>query len=122
MASNQRLGKALIKVDGQLLESRPGAKLDIGGVVRDPVVGANSVHGFAEKIKEAVVECEISMGPETNIGAMAGWSDVTVVFECDTGQVYTVRNAWLTEPPVVTAEEGGKVPLKFAGPPADLAI
>lgn len=117
--SMQRLGKAFIKADSSLFETLPGAKIDIGGVTRNPVVGANSVHGYAEQVKEATVECEISLGPDTRLAEIAAMSDVTIKFECDTGQVYVVRNAWLVEPPVLTEGEGGKVPLKFAGPPAD---
>lgn len=117
--SMQRLGKAFVKSNGSLFESLPGAKIDIGGVTRNPVVGSNSVHGYAEQVKEATVECEISFGPDTRLVEIAAMSDVTINFECDTGQVYVVRNAWLVEPPVLTEGEGGKVPLKFAGPPAD---
>lgn len=117
--SMQRLGKAYIKVDGGLLESLPGAKIDIGGVTRNTVVGSNAVHGYAEQLKPAEVDCEISVGPDTSLAAMSAWNDVTVTFECDTGQVYVVRNAWLVDTLVLTEGEGGKVPLKFNGPPAE---
>ncbi len=116
---SKRLGKAFIKSDGGLLETMPGAKIDIGGVIRNPVVGSNTVHGYAEQVKEAMVECEISFGPDTSLAKLAATVDATITFECDTGQVYIVRNAWLVEPPVLTEGEGGKVPLKFAGPPAE---
>lgn len=116
--SNQRLGKAYIKADGNLLETMPGAKIDIGGVTRNPVVGTNTV-GYAEQTKEAMVECEISVGPDTSLIKLAAIRDATINFECDTGQVYIIRNAFLVEPPVMTEGEGGKVPLKFAGPPAE---
>jgi len=114
----QRLGKAYIKVDGDLLETMPGAKIDIGGVVRNPVVGSHGLLGYAEQAKEATVECEISIGPNTSLAKLAAIKDTTVMFECDTGQVFVIRNAFLVEPPVVTEGEGGKVPLKFAGPEA----
>lgn len=114
----QRLGKAYIKVDGNLLETMPGASIDIGGVTRNPVVGSNSVHGYAEQVKPSEVDCEISFGPADSLASIAGWNDVTIIFECDTGQVYGVRNAWLVDPPKLTEGEGGKVPLKFNGPPA----
>jgi hypothetical protein len=117
--SKKRLGKAFIKVDGKLLESMPGAKIDIGGPVRNPVVGNTQVHGFAESVKESTMECEISVGTDTSLDALRKIEDATITFEADTGQTYVIRNAWLTEPPVVTDGEGGKVPLKFAGPPAE---
>ncbi len=111
----QRFGKAFIKADGKLLETMPGAKIDLGGVTRDVVIGANAVHGYAEKIKEPMVECEISLGVDATLKDLAAITDATITFECDTGQVYVVRNAWLAEPPVLTEGEGGKVPLKFVG-------
>lgn len=115
---SQRLGRAFIKVNGGLLESLPGASIDIGGVKRNVVKG-NSVHGFAEEAMESMVECELSIDKNSRPHDWAKWADVSITFECDTGQVFVVRNAFLTETPKLTAGEGGKVPLKFAGPPAD---
>lgn len=114
-----RLGKAFIKVNGALLESMPGAKLALGGVSRKPVVGANSVHGFSEEVVPGSVECEVSVGKDTKVMDWTKWSDVSVTFECDTGQVFVVRGAFLEEPPELTAQEGGKVPLKLTGQPAE---
>ena len=116
---SQRLGKAFIKWDGKLLESMPDAKLSLGGVERMPVIGANAVHGFSEKIKESTLECTISVSAETRLAELAAIQDATVTFEADTGQTYIMRNAFLTEPPTVTAGEGGKVELKFAAPRAE---
>lgn len=113
----QLLGRAYIKVDGALLRSNNGAKIDLGGVVRDPVVG-NQVHGYAEKVKEATVECEISLGKGDSMESIRNISDASITFECDTGQTYLVRHAFLTDTPVITEGEGGKIALKFAGQPA----
>jgi len=115
----QKLGKAYIKMDGALLESLPGAKLDLGGTVREPVIGNNQVLGYSEKVKEATLECEIVVGTLTKLEDFRLATNATITFESDTGQVWAIRNAWLVEPPVITDGEGGKVPLKFAGPPAD---
>lgn len=116
---SKRLGKAFIKVNGQLLESMPGAKLDAGGIERTPVTGANGVHGYSEKIVPAHLECEISVGPDTKVLNHAKWVAETVTFECDTGQTFVMRNAFSAKPPVLTAEDGGKVPVEFFGDPAD---
>lgn len=115
----QFLGKAFIKVNGELLESMPGAKLDVGGDERNTVTGGNKVLGFSAKPVPAVLECEVAFGEQTRLLDMNAWSGVTITFECDTRQVFLLRNAWLTKPPVVTAEDGGKVPLVFNGPPAE---
>ena len=116
---SKRLGKAFIKVNGQLLESMPGAKLDAGGIERTTVTGANAVHGYSDKIVPSHCELEISVGPDTKVLEHAKWSNVTLTFECDTGQTFVVKNAFSAKPPVLTAEEGGKVPVEFFGDPAD---
>jgi len=56
---------------------------------------------------------------ETRLAELAAIKDATITFECDTGQTYLMRNAFITEPPQVTAGDGGKVPLKFAAPAAE---
>lgn len=115
----KKLGKAIIKVDGKVLQSLPGAKLDIGGDERTTVVGANSVQGFFETPKPSKLECEVTVGAETRLAEMRGWDNVTISFECDTGQQYVVQGAWLTNTPEMTASEGGKVPMTFEGSPAE---
>lgn len=56
--SGKRLGIVRIKLAAELLESLPGASIDIGGTVRTPVLGGSAMLGFTEQIKESVVECE----------------------------------------------------------------
>lgn len=116
--AGKRFGIAFIKVNGALLESGKGASIDIGGVVRTPVVGGNQVLGFTEELKESTVECEVSLGVGMSLVEIGKIADATITFECDTGQVYTVAHASLAEPPKATAG-GGMVPLKFFGQPAE---
>lgn len=115
----QRLGKAYIKVDAGLLETMPGAKLDPGGVTRTTVVGNNRVLGYSTKPKQARLECQIALGSNTSLEALGKIENATITFECDTGQTYTLRNAWLTDTPNVTDGDGGQVPLIFEAPPAE---
>lgn len=121
MNSGMQLGRVFIKLDGELLSSMPGAKLDMGGIVREPVVGSAGVYGYAEKLKEATVECEISFNGNTDVKKIHDATDVTITFECDNGKVFIVRNAFSLEPPTLSEGEGGKVALKFAGQPAEVA-
>lgn len=119
MASKKKLGKATVKVDSDMLKTKPGASIDIGGVERTTVIGAVAVDGFYETPKPSRVECEVSVGTETKLSKISGWDNVTIVFECDTGQIYVVQGGWLTNTAALTASEGGKVPLVFEGPPAE---
>jgi len=111
-------GIATIKLDGDVLESMPGASLDIGGFTRTPVSG-DHVHGYHETPKPALLECEVKMKAETSLADLAAVVQATISFECDTGQSYVIRNAWIIDPPAVKSGDNGSVSLKFAGPPAD---
>lgn len=115
----QVLGRAFIKAGGELLRTESGAKIDLGGIVRTAVMGAAGVHGYAEKIKEATLECEVVLAAGDSLEKFRKMTDITVTFECDSGQVYVIRNAWCQDPPVITEGEGGKIPLKFIGPQAE---
>ena len=110
---------AYIKVDGTLLRTMPGAKINVGGRKRDPVIGADSVHGYSETVVPATLECEISLTQGFSLDQLRNITDATVTYEADTGQTWVIREAFVTETLEVNGGEGGKVPLKFAGQPAE---
>lgn len=107
---NQVTGRVFIMVDGVRLASKEGAKLNLGGVSRTGVAGDSGVHGFSEKTEIPFVECAISHKGDTDLEAIAAFNDETVIFQTDTGQTYTLRNAWLAKPPELTK---GEVQLHF---------
>lgn len=112
-------GKATVKVDGQTLLTDDASKLMTGGVKRNVVKG-NEVHGYAEEAVEASVELNVFIDANTDIDAINNWSDVTVMFQCDTGQTYVLAHAWLEEPLApAAANTGGKTPLKLVAPKAE---
>lgn len=115
----RKLGSVKIKVDGTVLESKPGASLDPGGTERATVMGDNEVLGFSQQPKQSKVDCEIVYGKETSLSELGEIEDATLSFECDTGQTYVVQGAWLTNTPALKGGEGGSVQLTFEGPPAE---
>ena len=115
----QRMGRATIKVDGNTLETLPGATLDIGGSMRNTVVGADRVLGYSEAPAPAELECRISLGKGITLEDLRNVTAATIQFEADTGQTYIMRNAWLAEPPKITQGDDGPVDLKFASGPAE---
>ena len=117
--SGKLLGIAKILVDGAALKTMPGAKLNLGGVERIPMEGDGEVLGYAEQTKASLLECEIALGVGDTLESLRQTKDATVRFEADTGQVYQIAHAFLTEPLEVTAGEGGQIPVKLAGAPAE---
>jgi hypothetical protein len=108
----QVTGKISIRVDGQLIDSLPGATLNTGGVKREAKKGDNGVVGYSEEVVEPMVECTVAHTKSTDLTALNAITDSTITFECDTGTIYYVSGAFLTEP---CALSKGEVQLKFAG-------
>lgn len=113
--AGQRLSKLLIRVDGDELETMPGASIDLGGTERKPVTGDNRHLGHTENEKPSMIECEIAVGTQTSLASLWAQKDFVCTCTFDTGQVYVVRNANFSDTPKATGGEGGKVPVKIFG-------
>jgi hypothetical protein len=113
----QFLGRATIRVNGEVIETAKGASLDLGGVKRNSVV-VGRVVGFAEETVPAVLECETALRPGMSLETLRNATGAVVIFECDTGQRYVMNDAYITETPTMKDGEGGNVTLKFEGPGA----
>lgn len=110
-------GRAVIRADGNTIETNKGASLDLGGVKRTAQQGARTIAGYTEETTQAKLECEMMVGVGVSVAAIGGIVDATITFECDTGQTYIMNHAWSAEPPQLT-EGDGKAKLVFEGPPA----
>lgn len=111
--------RAYIKTNGALLATLPGAKLDLGGVERNAVMGDAGVLGYSEVTKPSMLSCEIALSGGTSLAALGKITGATVTYEADTGQTYMIRNAFVTKTMSVQAGDGGKVALEFSGDPAE---
>ena len=111
--ANQVTGRVYVKVDGQLLRSKDGAKLKFGNIEREAVVG-NTVHGYVEKAVAPSIECTISHMADTSLTALQALADATVTFETDTGKNYILRNAWVSKQLELTGGQG-ELTLEFMG-------
>jgi hypothetical protein len=112
------MGKAQIKANGRMLDSFPGATMDLGGEARESVIGANKVLGFKGSLQQSKLECEIAIKEGLSLAEIRKWTDVTVTMEADTGQTWVISNGWSTTPPSVT-ENDGKAKIIIEGPPAE---
>lgn len=109
-------GIARIKVDGELLESLPGAELDLGGMERELKAGFR-VYGHVEKVMPSMLTCTVVWKNETPIEDFRDLVDGLVLFESDNGKTYKVSNAVCTKT-VKVKDESGEVTLEFGGDPA----
>jgi hypothetical protein len=105
-------GKVYIALNGQRIRSKEGASLDIGGFKRDPAVSDAGVDGFTEAIAVPRVECKVNHAPEISLKGLQDFKDGTLVFETDTGKVFSLLGAWCAEPPKMAK---GEIDLVFDG-------
>lgn len=117
MADKKFTGTAFITLNGSRIGTIPGSgKLSPGGKVRTPVVVDGGVVGYTEKETHAEIECEIGMSSDVDIIALNNSTDLTIMFEADSGQAYVVRNGGVMDP---IKHEAEKTAAKFFGAKAE---
>lgn len=114
----QLTGIAFVRIDGELAQSKPGAKLKLGGKKRNPQTG-HRLYGFTEEYEAAEVELTIVHSAATPVEDFRAKTDAVILFETDTGVTYQVDGAFLMETPELTDGEG-EMTLKFSGNAAEL--
>jgi hypothetical protein len=116
------VAKALGIVDiiwkGRTMQPEKGATYKPGGIKNNAVVGGRKVHHAAE-FEAGEVKCTVPWLRDYRIEDFEPGEAGLLQVVCDTGQVFSHDDAFLTERPELKANEGGKVELKWAvGEPA----
>lgn len=106
----QVTGKVFIALNGERIRSKEGASLETGGAERTAETSDAGVDGYSEKTAVPRVECRINHTAATSLKALQDFRDGTLVFETDTGKVFTLTDAWCARPPKLTK---GEVELSF---------
>lgn len=115
---NQIIGQARVKADGDTLQTKPGASLELGGPVRTAQRGDYEAGGFSEETAESKLSCTLLVKRGTSLTDLRRIDNATVTFEADTGQVYIIRNAYVADGITLTAGGEGAT-VVFQGPPAE---
>lgn len=113
----QLTGIAFIKVDGVMLQTKPGAKLKLGGKKREPKIG-HKVYGYTETTEQAELDCTAYHSAAMDVEALRNATASVILFETDTGVTFQISNAFLLETLELTDGEG-EISMKFAGDPAE---
>lgn len=109
-------GKAIIKINGQQYQTKSGAELDTGKGNRTTVLAESGVAGYTEQVAQPKITCAIIHDSTINLDALAQITDATVVFECDSGKVYSIAPAWVVSGiGIKTSNDGSAVDLEIEG-------
>ena len=109
-------GVATILLNGQAIESKEGASLNLGGKERTPVMGSRGVIGWTEKIVNSTLTCTLAHTAAQSLVELGAFVDGVIRVQGDNGKAYVIEHAFATKPPSLS--DGGDVPLEFAGDPA----
>lgn len=107
-------GRVKVKMNGDVLRSKPGASIQIGGVKRTPVPNDQGTVDYKEETVPAQVKCTLVHVGKTDLPALLKFDDGTVQYETDTGLTYTVPNAFVEE---LGELKDGEVEITFGGDP-----
>lgn len=111
----QKTGRIIIKLDGTTLQSKQGARLQVGGIQREADISDQGQTFWMERYAPAQVVATLIHTAQTDLEALRDFAGGTVLFECDTGRRYTVPNAFVTELGELT---NGEIEVTIAGDPA----
>jgi hypothetical protein len=107
MAQGQFTGNVIVRRDGQSLRAKNSkATIDLGGFERIEEIADNKVVGYRQKPVAAQVSLTVVHDSTLDLIALNNDTNVTLEFECDSGPVFIVTNAFLTKPPELVGGEG----------------
>lgn len=111
----QKTGRVFIKLGADQLQSKPGARLQIGGTTREAdMTDAGDVF-FVESLVPSEIVCTLIHTAATDLEALRAARDIQIEFRCDTGRVYTVANGFYRSNGGLA---NGEVEVTFGGAPA----
>lgn len=113
----QKTFTIVIKVNGESVQSLPGAKLMFGGFKRTALtVDGRAGEHFTEEPQPGGAEFKISHGADTDVDQIRNWKFVTLQAFCDSGVAYQMANAFTSEA-VDLSDGDGAITVKMSGPP-----
>lgn len=87
-------GRVFINIAGiGRVSSLPGATINIGSEVATPVMSDVGVSGFSYSQEAPFVEFNVRHGAHVNVTALSQVRESTIVYETDTGRVFTLHGA-----------------------------
>lgn len=114
----QVTGIVTVKVDGDMVRSKAGASIDLGGYERTTQKG-HSIYGYSEELMPSIVSFTLAHVGKDDLIGLQSKVDSTLQFDTDTGDSYIVRNAFSSKTAVLTGGEGD-VAFEYMGHPAEL--
>lgn len=115
MAGNNRVGGIIeLKVDGSIYKAKGSFTYNIGRPKRDPVIGADTVHGYKEVPQVAFIEGEITDDPSIALDKLVTIENATVYLRLANSKLIVLREAWYASEGTGNTDEGN-IGVRFEG-------
>lgn len=102
---NRRAGLIWVQIDGRRLEAKGSFTIQPGRPLRNSIIGADGVHGYAETAQVAYIEGATTDHPELDTVALRDSTGLTVTLELNNGKTWVLEDAWYAGEGTMTTEE-----------------
>lgn len=110
----QRRGGILsAKIDGVPWEAKGNFTINYGRPLREPIIGADGIHGFKETPQVASIEGVFTDSISSDLNTLFSVNNVTFTLELGNGKTIVLRDAYFSGEGNVTTEEG-EIAVMFA--------
>lgn len=106
MPENRVGGTAYLRVDGRQYDVVGDFTYNLGHPMREPKIGAATVHGYIERPQPSVIEGEITDMRDLKVADLVRMEGVTVTLELANGKTVVQPDAWYSHEGNVTTENG----------------
>ena len=108
----QTLGVISFVWRGQALDAEKGSKVKLGGYKQNGVVVQGKTH-YAQEFEASEIDVTTPLQRGADPSAVFAGGVGELQCNCDTGQSFIFPDAFITNRPEMTANEGGKINIKF---------
>lgn len=111
------VGSVSLLINGEKLNSQPGASIVLGGFTRTPQKGSDRIAGDTEEIDPCVITATFNVALGDDIVKLNQTRDADATFLCDNGIVLTSSEVFSLGDGELS-DGGGGLSLTFNGQPA----
>lgn len=102
---NRRAGLIWVQIDGRRLEAKGSFTIQPGRPLRNSIIGADGVHGYAETAQAAYIERATTDHPDLDTVALRDATGLTVTLELNNGKTWVLEDAWFAGEGAMSTEE-----------------
>jgi hypothetical protein len=111
----QRIAGILqLQINGEVFLAKGNFTTNLGAPMREPIIGADRVHGYKETPQVPFIEGEITDNGSLDRSRLLNTTDATVTLDQANGKLFILRSAWYAGEGSMNTDEAN-MPCRFEG-------